>query len=86
MIETMSIVRFIKADSFALSFAAAQHYADQAKHDEILRPFAIQQVREELQSIFEMLPQNLQMKILEVQAQLKVSPSRPEVRNVQHDD
>ena len=72
----------INSNRFALSLATAQHYADQAKHDEVLRPFAVARVREELQTIFKMLPETVQTKILEVHAQLTTSSPRPEVRRI----
>ena len=73
-------------DRLALAFAWAQSFADDAKVSETFRLHCIEQVREQLQNIFEILPEEIQKKILDIEGQLGKSSPRPPIRQVKRAD
>jgi hypothetical protein len=74
------------AGRFAVSFAAAQAYADEARSSEVGRLYAINHVREELQNIFEILPEDIQLKILEILRNIGDVALQPPLRKVKRAD
>lgn len=72
--------------TFATKFAGVQYHLDVAKNQETYRMYGIDNARYDLQEAFEQLPQAIQILIMEVHAQLKVTPPQPPVRKVNFGD
>jgi hypothetical protein len=76
----------IAVNRLALALAWAQCYADDAKFSETFRLHCIEQVREQLQNMFEILPEEIQKKILEIEGQLGKASPKPPIRKVKGAD